>query len=82
MNEKNERDVFVEELLDSYFCKRQNLPTEGYIQENKSSRQIRDDLSEMYDVGIEEIVRYMQAKGYAPTTEPDGTVVWAVWRRL
>ncbi len=74
--------AFVKQLLDSYFTFRDNLPREGYIQENKTSQQIQDELEPMYSVTTGEIVGYMLDNDYHPTTEQDGTVVWAIWRQV
>jgi len=68
-------------LLDSYFMFRQNLPGEGYIQENKTTLQVQDELEPMMHVGGLDIVEYMDDHGYSFTTEQDGTVVWAIWRQ-
>ena len=73
--------AFVQQLLDSYFMFRENLPKDGYIQENKTTQQIQDELEPMYSVTTGEIVGYMLDHEYSPTTEQDGTVAWAVWRR-
>ena len=72
---------FVQQLLDSYFMFRENLPKDGYIQENKTTQQIQDELESMYSVTTGEIVCYMLEHDYSPTTEQDGTVVWAIWRQ-
>ena len=72
---------FVQQLLDSYFMFRENLPKDGYIQENKTTQQIQDELESMYSVTTGEIVGYMLEHDYSPTTEQDGTVVWAIWRQ-
>lgn len=73
---------FVQQLLDSYFTFRKNLPEQGYIQENKTSQQIQDELEPMYSVTTGEIVDYMLEHDYSTTTEQDGTVAWAVWRQV
>ena len=81
MNRKEiNQDEFVQQLLDSYFTLRKNLPADGYIQENKTTRQIQDELTPMYGVTTMEIIRYMMEHDYSTTTEQDGTVTWAVWR--
>lgn len=83
--ESNERDAqkrkFAQRLLDSYFMFRDSLPKDGFIQENKTTWQIHDELEPMYSVTIGEIVGYMLEHDYSPTTEQDGTVTWAIWRR-
>lgn len=71
---------FAKQLLNSYFMFRQNLPGEGYIQENKTTQQIQDELEPMYSVTTDEIVGYMLEHDYSTNTEQDGTVVWAIWR--
>ena len=72
---------FVAKLLDSYFTFRDNLPREGYIQENKTTQQIQDELEPMYTVTTGEIVRWMLDHEYHTTTEQDGSVSWAIWRQ-
>jgi hypothetical protein len=72
---------FAQQLLDSYFTFRENLPREGFFQENKTTLQIRDDLTPMMMLSTEDVVRYMLDHDYHPTTEQDGTVAWAIWRQ-
>ena len=83
--ENKDRDAqkreFAQQLLDSYFMFRDNLPREGYIQENKTTLQIMDELTPMMLLSTEDVVRYMLEHDYQPTTEQDGTVVWAIWRQ-
>ena len=61
---------FAKQLLDSYFMFRRNLPEAGFIQENKTTLQIMDELTPM------------MMHDYSTTTEQDGTVVWAIWRQV
>lgn len=60
---------------------RNNLPGDGYIQENKTTQQIQEELAPMYGVTTIEIVNYMMGHNYSTTTEQDGSVAWAVWRQ-
>lgn len=73
---------FAKQLLDSYFMFRQNLPGEGYIQENKTTLQIMDELTPMMMLPTDDVVGYMLEHDYSTTTEQDGTVVWAIWRQV
>lgn len=72
---------FARQLLDSYFMFRDNLPKEGYIQENKTTLQIMDDLTPMMMLPTDDVVQYMLEHDYSTTTEQDGTVSWAIWRQ-
>ena len=80
INPSGQELQFVEQLLDSYFSTRANLPKAGYIQENKTTQQIQDDLEPMYTVSTGSIVCYMLQHEFTTTTEQDGTVTWAIWR--
>lgn len=73
---------FALQLLDSYFMFRDNLPHEGYIQENKTSLQIMDDLTPMMMLSTDDVVQYMLEHDYQTTTEQDGSVCWAIWRQV
>ena len=73
---------FARKLLDSYFMFRENLPKEGYIQENKTTLQIMDELTPMMMLSTDDVVQYMMEHDYSTTTEQDGTVVWAIWRQV
>lgn len=73
---------FVEGLLDSYFMFRASMPKAGYIQENKTTQQIQDDLSSMYPLTTGDIVGYMMKHEFGYFSEPDGTVSWAIWRQV
>lgn len=82
-NYKDDLDgMFIGKLLDSYFQFRASLPEAGYIQENKTTQQIQDELNSMYPLTAGDIVRYMTAHGFSTLTEPDGTVSWAIWRQV
>ena len=84
--ENKDRDAqkreFAQQLLDSYFMFRDNLPRDGYIQENKTTLQIMDELTPMMMLPTEDVVRYMLEHDYHTTTEQDGTVSWAIWRQV
>lgn len=80
INPSGQEQKFVEQLLDSYFFTRASLPKAGYIQENKTTQQIQDDLEPMYTVSTGSIVSYMLQHEFTTTTEQDGTVAWAIWR--
>lgn len=80
-NNQDRNEQFAQQLLDSYFLFRRPLPEEGFIQENKTTIQIMDDLSTMMAISAEAVVGYMLDHDYSPTTEQDGTVSWAIWRQ-
>ena len=89
MNPKeNEQDrdaqkrEFAKQLLDSYFMFRRNLPEAGFIQENKTTLQIMDELTPMMMLSTDDVVQYMLEHDYSTTPEQDGTVVWAIWRQV
>ena len=73
---------FAKQLLNSYFMFRRNLPEAGFIQENKTTLQIMDELTPMMMLSTDDVVQYMIEHDYSTTTEQDGTVVWAIWRQV
>lgn len=85
---ENEQDLdaqkreFAKQLLNSYFMFRRNLPEAGFIQENKTTLQIMDELTPMMMLSTDDVVQYMMEHDYSTTTEQDGTVVWAIWRQV
>lgn len=79
-SEQQER--FAQQLLDSYFLFRRPLPEEGFVQENKTTLDIMDDLVPMMAIPTETVVAYMVDHDYSCTTEQDGTVSWAIWRQV
>lgn len=79
-NENQEKQL-KQKLLDSYFQFRSPLPSDGYIQENKTTQQIQDELDSMMHVVGLDIVEYMDNHDYSFITEQDGTVSWAIWRQ-
>lgn len=81
MSKKKIEDA-KKEILNAYFGFRKPLPENGYIQQNRSTVEIQDDLAPMVWLEVDEIVEYMSNNDYAPTTEQDGTVRWAIWRML
>jgi hypothetical protein len=78
---ENQEKVLKQKLLDSYFQFRSPLPSDGCIQENKTTQQIQDELEPMIHVGGLDIVEYMDDHDYSFITEQDGTVSWAIWRQ-
>lgn len=80
---KNEQQAqFAQQLLDSYFLFRRPLPEEGFIQENKTTLQIMDELLPMLALSTDTVVGYMLEHDYSTTTEQDGSVIWAIWRQV
>ena len=73
---------FAQQLLDSYFLFRRPLPEEGFIQENKTTLQIMDELLPMMALSTDTVVGYMLEHDYSTTTEQDGSVYWAIWRQV
>ena len=80
--QQDRNEQFAQQLLDSYFMFRSNLPGAGYIQENKTTLQIMDDLLPMMALPTDDVVQYMVDHDYQPTTEHDGSVAWAIWRQV
>lgn len=79
-NDRTEQ--FAQQLLNSYFLFRRPLPEHGFVQENKTTLQIMDDLAPMMPVSGETVVAYMNDHDYSPTAEDDGSVAWAIWRQI
>lgn len=73
---------FMQQLLDSYFLVRRPLPEQGFFQENKTTQQVMQELEPMMAIPSEDIVEYMVGHDYSTTTDADGSVCWAIWRRL
>lgn len=80
MSEQNDMKAIEQQLLDSYFNFRRNLPEAGFIQENKTTEEIMDDLVPMLRLDADTVVKYMVEHEYNFTTETDGSVRWAIWR--
>ena len=55
--EGSKEAAFVQKLLDSYFMFRDCLPKDGFIQENKTTQQIQDELEPMYSVTMPRLFR-------------------------
>jgi hypothetical protein len=77
LNEEERNQV---ELLDSYFTFRQNLPGEYLIEDDKTTSDIQDELSEMMSLDQNIIFTYMRKHNFGLKTQKDGTVKWAIWR--
>lgn len=85
MNQTDEKDStkqFIDELLAAYFTHRENLPADGLIAEPKTTRQICDELLEMYPLNYEQVALWMRKADFHATTLADGTVAWAIWRQV
>lgn len=71
-----------QKLLDAYFAERSPQPVDGYVSDPKSSADVREDLYDMVTLTNDAIVEYMASNLYNPMTLPDGTIKWAIWRKL
>ncbi len=72
-------------ILDAYFMSRSQYPNksitgEDYIEEDKSTQDIIDDLSDMWPLSTKIVTTYMQLHEFGMTTSEDGKVKWAIWR--
>lgn len=70
------------ELLDAYFQSRSPEPVSGYMQENRTTQDIIDDMNPMMPLSMHLVVKYMFAHGYSPVPTGGGTVTWAIWHSL
>lgn len=82
----NEMEQHYESLLDQYFIPRSPLPggADGktrMLPEPKTTDDIQYDLTEMLPIPTPFIYTYLVRHGYGLITRPDGTVMWAIWRR-
>ena len=80
--QNNRKEEVKRQILDAFFTFRRNLPEDGYIQQNRTTEEIWDDLRNMYNFTYEEIADYLIDHNYSPVTEQDGSVKWAVWRLI
>ena len=79
---EDRKEEMKRQILDAFFTFRSNLPKEGYVQQNRTTQELLDDLTNMYYFKEDDIVEYLIENYYAPTTEPDGSVKWAIWRLI
>lgn len=85
LNTLSEKQQYQVKILDAYFRSRQSLPGkselgEELVEENKSTQDIIDELSNMIPLEPAVVTTYMMKNGYELTTLQDGNVVWAIWR--
>jgi len=82
-NDNDSRELLIiSQILDSYFFLRSNEPLEGYFIESKTTQDIIGELQPMYPITEECLAFYMMERGYTTTTLLDGTVAWAIWRKM
>jgi len=77
--ETNQNDL-VQQLLEKYFEYRRPTPIPGGLKENKTTLQIQDDLEAMCHMDVYDIATWMLQHHYVPTSEPDGTLAWEIYR--
>lgn len=87
---RNENEALLNaariQLLDAYFLHRSKDPAKNeltnkdYVSDNKSTCDIKNELSEMMVISDELIVAYLVKKHYGITIDDDGTVKWEIWR--
>ena len=74
-------------MLDAYFKFRSPLPSKDedgrpYKKSFKTTEDIAADLATMVAIDFSDIVTYMQEHEYVVATQPDGTIVWAIWEKI
>lgn len=74
-------------MLDAYFKFRSPLPSKDesgrqYKKCFKTTEDIAADLATMVAIDFSDFVTYMQEHEYVVATQPDGTIVWAIWEKL
>ena len=74
----------AEMLLEAYFATRVHKKPESgsFIEETKSSSEIRDDLSDMFYLSTDDVSTYMIMKGFRIVTVEDGTPRWLMFRKI
>lgn len=79
-NETDNKNQLAEQLLEKYFEFRSPQPMSGGIREDKNTLQIQDDLENMLHVDVYDIATWMLKHQYVPTSQPDGTLAWEIYR--
>lgn len=74
----------AEMLLQAYFATRvKTKPENGnFIEETKTSSEIRDDMTDMFYISIDEVSTYMILNGFRIVTVEDGTPRWQLFRKI
>ncbi len=88
VNELSDAERAMLDVLDAYFSSRSNLPGRNLFnnspmaQDDKSTQEIIDDLSDMCDIKHEIVVEYMRQNGFSLVPTASGRLKWAIWRNL
>ena len=83
---KQEEDEKMQlEYIEAYFDKRSPLPGKGItgqmnVTEPKSTTEIIDDLSDMYDISKGLLSKYLVDHGYSLVPTEDGRLKWMIYR--
>ena len=80
--EKNEEPRTDIMFLDAYFSSRSPRPLEGFIEDDKTTKEIMDELEDMKDIAQPTINRYMLNRGYNCKQREDGSISWRIFRSL
>lgn len=77
---ETDQNDLAQKMLEKYFEFRRPWTTPGGIKENKTTLQIQDDLESMCHLDTYDIATWMLRHQYVPTSEPDGTLAWEIYR--
>jgi hypothetical protein len=79
--EKNDSQGVVGAILDAYFSMRApNGSKDMYVEDDKTTRQIMDDLHDTQDIPQSVINEYLHSHGYILKLNEDGTPIWRIFR--
>lgn len=71
-----------ERVLETFFLRSLPKHEEGYVQMNRTTQELQDELEPMMTFTKFELNQYLDKHGYKLVTDDDGTVKWAIWRLI
>lgn len=67
-------------ILDTFFLSSLPKQEEGYVQVNRTTQELQDELEPMMIIGKSDLNSYLDRHGYKLVADTDGSVKWAIWR--
>lgn len=77
---KQPKKSLVDRVMETFFLNSLPEQQDGYVQINRTTKEIQDELEPMMLITQNELNTYLDRHGYKLVADKDGSVKWAIWR--
>lgn len=80
VEKKQPKKSLVDRVMETFFLNSLPEQQDGYVQINRTTKEIQDELEPMMLITQKELNTYLDKHGYKLVADKDGSVKWAIWR--